>query len=87
MSSLGLLLIGIADQSNILISWEYISIIYHMPMYETLTSRQAWSCCYLELLDQLQKQIYRTVGSPLAASLEPLVHLFHLKNLFRPQDI
>ena len=30
--------------------------------------------CYLELLDKLQKQIYRTVGPSLAASLEPLAH-------------
>ena len=28
--------------------------------------------CYLELLDKLQKQIYRTVGPSLVASLEPL---------------
>ena len=31
--------------------------------------------CYLELLDKLQKRIYRTVGPALAASLEPLAHL------------
>ena len=30
--------------------------------------------CYLELLDKLQKQIYRTVGPSLAASLEPFAH-------------
>ena len=30
--------------------------------------------CYLELLDKLQKWIYRTVGPLLAASLEPLAH-------------
>ena len=30
--------------------------------------------CYLELLDKLQKQICRTVGPSLAASLEPLAH-------------
>ena len=30
--------------------------------------------CYLELLDKLQKQICRTVGPSLAASLEPLTH-------------
>ena len=29
--------------------------------------------CYLELLDKIQKRIYRTVGHSLAASLEPLV--------------
>ena len=30
--------------------------------------------CFLELLDKLQKKIYRTVGPSLAASLEPLAH-------------
>ena len=30
---------------------------------------------YLELLDELQKRICRTVGPSLAASLEPLAHL------------
>ena len=30
--------------------------------------------CYLELLDNLQKQICRTVGPSLAASAEPLAH-------------
>ena len=30
--------------------------------------------CYLELLDKLQKQICRTVGPSLAASLEPLAN-------------
>ena len=30
--------------------------------------------CYLELLDKLQKGIYRTVGPSLAAFLEPLAH-------------
>ena len=30
--------------------------------------------CYLELLDQLQKLIWRTVGPSLAASVEPLAH-------------
>ena len=30
--------------------------------------------CYLHLLDKLQKQICTTVGSSLAASLEPLAH-------------
>ena len=36
-----------------------------------------WACapsCYLKLLDKLPKQISRTLGPSLAASLEPLVH-------------
>ena len=37
----------------------------------------AWTgvlSCYLEILDKLQKRIFRTVGPSLAASLEPLGH-------------
>ena len=30
--------------------------------------------CYMELLDKLQKRIWRTVVPSLAASLEPLAH-------------
>ena len=38
------------------------------------------SCC-LELLDKLQKQICRTVGLSLAASLEPLAHRRNVASL------
>ena len=37
--------------------------------------RHVWAgapSCYLDLLDKLQKRIFRTVGPSLAASLEPL---------------
>ena len=37
--------------------------------------------CYLELLDKLQKRIYRTVGPSLAASLEPLAHRLNVASL------
>ena len=37
--------------------------------------------CYLELLDKLQKRIYRTVGPSLAASLEPLTHCRNVASL------
>ena len=37
--------------------------------------------CYLELLDKLQKRIYRTVGPSLAASLEPLAHRRNVASL------
>ena len=37
--------------------------------------------CYLELLDKLQKWICRTVGSSLAASLEPLAHCWNVASL------
>ena len=43
------------------------------------------SSCYLELLDQLQKRIYRTVAPSLAASLEPLAHRQNVVSL-RPQS-
>ena len=39
------------------------------------------SSSYLELLDMLQKQIYRTVGPSLAASLEPLAHCQNVASL------
>ena len=43
-----------------------------MAMHEILLSCLGWF--YLELLNKLQKQIYRSVGSSLTASLEPLAH-------------
>ena len=38
-------------------------------------------CCYLELLDKLQKRICRTAGPSLAASLEPLAHRQNVASL------
>ena len=38
-------------------------------------------CCYLELLDKLQKRICRTVCPSLAASLEPLAHCQNVASL------
>ena len=37
--------------------------------------------CYLELLDNLQKWIWRTVGPSLAASLQPLAHRRNVASL------
>ena len=37
--------------------------------------------CYLELLDKLQKRIFRTVGPSLAGSLEPLAHCRNVGSL------
>ena len=37
--------------------------------------------CYLELLDKLQKQICRTVGPSLTASLGPLAHCRNVASL------
>ena len=39
------------------------------------------SSCYLKLLDELQKRVCRTVGSSLAASLEPLAHRRNVASL------
>ena len=39
-------------------------------------------CCYLGLLDKLQKQICRTAGPSLAASFKPLVHPLLKEGLF-----
>ena len=36
---------------------------------------------YLELLDKLQKRIYRPVGPSIAASLEPLAHRQNVASL------
>ena len=38
-------------------------------------------CCYLGLLDKLEKRICRTVGLSLAASLEPLAHRRNVASL------
>ena len=37
--------------------------------------------CYLELLDKLQKWLYRTVGPSRAASPKPLAHRANVVNL------
>ena len=55
----------------------FISI--NLPYYlEWNTVVHVWAgapSCYLEMLDKLQKQIFRTVRSSFAASHEPLGHL------------
>ena len=37
--------------------------------------------CYMELLDKLQKRVFRTVGPSLAPSLEPLAHRRNVTSL------
>ena len=37
--------------------------------------------CYLELLDELQKRMFRFVGPSFAASLEPMAHCQNLASL------
>ena len=39
------------------------------------------SSCYFELLEKLQKRIYRTICPSLAASLEPLAHCWNVASL------
>ena len=54
-------------------SMKFLSTIWPCMEYCHLVWAAA-SSCYLELLDELQKQICRTVDPSLAASLEPLAH-------------
>ena len=51
-----------------------------MTMHGVLLSCLDW-CCYLELLDNLQKQICTTVGPSLTTSLEPLAHYQNVASL------
>ena len=64
-------------------SIEFLSPDVALYLYKsTITPSMEYCChiwagdpsCYLELLDKLQKQIYRTVGRSPAASLEALAH-------------
>ena len=52
-------------------------------MPRILLSRPAWRApsCQLELLDKLQKQICRTVGTSHATSLEPMAHRRNIASL------
>ena len=64
-------------------SMKFLSPEVALYLYKS-TIRLCMECCfhvwagapsyYLDLLDKLQKQICRTVGPSLAASLEPLAH-------------
>ena len=51
------------------------------PCMDCSQVRAGTPSCYLELLDQLQKQICRTVGCSLAVSLEPLSHCWNIASL------
>ena len=62
---------------------KFLSPVVSLYLYKfTIRSCMEYCChvwagapsCYLELLDKLQKQICRTIGPSLAASLEPLAH-------------
>ena len=58
----------------------YKSTIHLYMEYWCYSWAGTW-CCYLELLDKLQKQICRTAGPSLAPSLEPLAHWQNVASL------
>ena len=71
-------------------SMKFLSPEVALYLYEfTIWPRMEYCChvlaggpsCYLELLDKLQKQICRTIGPSLAASLEPLAHFQNVVSL------
>ena len=64
-------------------SMKFLSPVVDLHLYKSTISPcmeycyRVWTgaaSCYLELLHRLQKQICRTVGPSLIASLEPLAH-------------
>ena len=70
--------IGALIRSMKLLSPEVALCLYKSTIYPFMEyCCHFWAgapSCYLGLLDKLQKRIYRTVGSSLAASIEPLAH-------------
>ena len=70
--------IGALIRSMMFLSPEVALYLYKSAIWSCMEyCCHIWACgpsCYLELLDKLQKQICRTVGSSLAASLEPFAH-------------
>ena len=54
-------------------SMMFLSPEVALYLYKSIVQAGAPNC-YLELLDKLQKQICKTVGPSLTASLEPLAH-------------
>ena len=64
--------------------YPYKSILINLPCSLTWNSRHVWAgdpSYYLEMSDKLQKQICKTVGPSLAASLEPLAHCWNAASL------
>ena len=67
-------------------SMKFLSLEVALYLYKsTICPRMEYCChvwagapsCYLELLDKLQKRIFRTVGPSLAACLESLADRFY----------
>ena len=66
---------------NVPVCWGcFVSLqIYHVALHGILLSCLGW--CSLLLLRNVKKQICRTVGSTLAASLEPFPHRWNVTSL------
>ena len=77
--------IGALIQSMKFLSSEVALYLYKSTMQPCMEYcchvRAGGPSCYLELLDKLQKWTSRTVGSLLAASLEPLAHCQNVASL------
>ena len=67
------------------LSLEVALYLYKSPIHPCMEyCCHVWAgapSCYFELLDKLQKQIWRTAGPSLAASLEPLAHHWNVASL------
>ena len=79
----GFYIIFIAKIGTVIRSIKFFSPEVALYLYKSTIHSCMEYCChvwagvpsvYLELLDKLQKQTWRTVGPSLAASLEPLTH-------------
>ena len=79
----GFYTIFIAQIGTVIRSIKFFSPEVALYLYKSTIHSCMEYCChvwagvpsvYLELLDKLQKQTWRTVGPSLAASLEPLTH-------------
>ena len=69
--------IGALIRSMEFLSPEVALYLYKSTIQPCMEYYYVWacaSCCYLKLLDKLQKRICRTFSPSLAASLEPLAH-------------
>ena len=69
--------IGALIRSMKFLSAEVALYLYKSSIRPCMECCHVWAgapSCYLDLLDKLQKQIWRIVGPSLAASLEPLAH-------------
>ena len=73
--------IGALIRSMEFLSPEVALYLYKSTIQPCMEYYYVWacaSCCYLKLLDKLQKRICRTFSPSLAASLEPLAHRWNV---------